>query len=201
MKIKTHEQLRELYGYPRGRAKDKLLASLDKHAVNFIENSPFLTLSSVSKAGKMDVSPRGGVAGFVKVLDAVTIVIPDSKGNNRLDSFVNIVETESIGTLFLIPGINETLRINGTAYISTDYEHLNLFNSENNPPKACIVIKIEEVFLHCAKALMRSKLWLEDTKIERTDFPTMGEMLKDQLGGNGIIETQVEMEQRYQKDL
>ena len=201
MKINTSEQLREIYGFPGGRAKVKVLKAIEKHAINFIENSPFLIISTVSKDGKMDCSPRGGGVGFVKVLDKNTIVIPDAKGNNRLDSLVNIIETGSAGTLFLIPGVNETLRINGNAYLSSDTEYLELFTSENNPPKACIVIKIKEVFLHCAKAFMRSKLWEESAKIDRKEFPTMGQMLKDQLGGSEAPETPEVMEKRYQKDL
>jgi len=201
MKINTPEQLRALYGFPRGRAKDKVQNSLDKHTINFIEKSPFLIISSANKQGKMDASPRGGQVGFVKILNNTTIAIPDSKGNNRLDSLINIIETGTIGTLFLMPGIDETLRINGSAYISTHQDHLDLFASEKNPPKTCIILNIEEVFLHCAKALMRSRLWDESAKLERSEFPTMGEMLKDQLGGNDIVETQAEMVQRYHKDL
>ena len=201
MKIKNKEQLRELYGYPSGRAKDKVFGSLDKHAINFIEYSPFLTISTVSKDGKMDASPRGGQVGFVKVIDDVTIAIPDSKGNNRIDSLTNIVETGTIGTLFLIPGIDEALRVNGNAYLSTDSKYLNLFTSEKNPPKVCVVIKVEEIFLHCAKALMRSRLWHEDTKIDHDNFPTMGQMLKDQIGGKEPAETREEMVNRYLKDL
>lgn len=201
MKIENKEQLRELYGYPSGRAKVKVFKSLDKHAINFIEHSPFLTISTVSKEGKMDASPRGGEVGFVKVIDDITIIIPDSKGNNRIDSLTNIVETGGIGTLFLIPGIDETLRINGKAHLSADSKYLDLFTSEKNPPKTCIVVKVEEMFLHCAKALMRSRLWHEDTQIDRDSFPTMGKMLKDQLGGTSQVETQDEMVKRYQKDL
>lgn len=201
MKIENTTQLRALYDYPRGRAKVKVFQSLGKHAINFIEKSSFLVISTASKSGKMDASPRGGQIGFVKVLDDTTIVIPDAKGNNRVDSFINIIETAQIGTLFLIPGIDETLRVNGSAYISTDSKYLEMFASESNPPKACIVITVKEMFLHCAKALMRSKLWHEDSKIERSKLPTMGQMLKDQIGGNEALETQEEMVQRYQKDL
>ena len=103
--------------------------------------------------------------------------------------------------LFLIPGVDETLRINGRAYISTDVKLLDLFSTESNSPKSCIVISIEEVFLHCAKALMRSNLWNENSKINRSDFPTIGQMLKDQLGASGEIESQEAMLKRYKKDL
>lgn len=201
MNIENIEQLRELYGYPKGRAKDKVLQTLDKHAVNFIKTSPFLIMSTVSAEGQMDASPRGGQAGFVKIIDKNTIIIPDSKGNNRLDSLSNIIETESVGMIFLIPGVDETLRINGKAQISASPEYLSLFKSENNLPKVCIVVSIEELFLHCAKALMRSKLWHEDSKIERSSFPTMGKILNEQLGIKDQLETQEEMVERYHKDL
>lgn len=201
MNIENIEQLRALYGYPKGRAKDKVLQTLDKHAVNFIKTSPFLIMSTVSAEGQMDASPRGGQAGFVKIIDKYTIIIPDSKGNNRLDSLSNIIETESVGMIFLIPGVDETLRINGKAQISASPEYLTLFKSENNLPKVCIVVSIEELFLHCAKALMRSKLWNEDSKIERSSFPTMGKMLNEQLGIKDQLETQEEMVERYHKDL
>lgn len=201
MKIKTESQLRALYGYPSGRAKDKVFSKLDKHAINFIEQSPFLVLSSASTSNKLDASPRGGSPGFVKVIDDSTIIIPDSKGNNRVDSIGNIVETGRVGLLFLIPGIDETLRLNGSAHLSCDASYLNLFQSEKNPPKSCIVVTVEELFLHCAKALMRSKLWDESSKIEKTEFPSMGQMLKDQLGSKEDPESREDMVKRYTPDL
>ena len=201
MKINTESQLRELYGYPSGRAASKSLFSLDPHAKNFISKSPFLVLATISSDGKMDNSPRGGKPGFVQVLDDNHILIPDSKGNNRLDSLVNIVENNSVGLFFMLPGIDETLRINGTAELRTDKVLLDRFSDEQNPPKTCMVVKIEEMFLHCAKALMRSRLWSNDSKIPRDEFPTMGRMLKDQLKGPEDVESHADMVKRYQKDL
>ncbi len=201
MKIENESQLRELYGYPSGRAKDKVLSHLEKHAINFIEMAPFLMMSTSSSKGKMDASPRGGVSGFVKVVDKTTLVIPDAKGNNRVDSISNIVETGHIGLLFLIPGVDETLRINGSAYLSTDTTYLELFIEEQNLPKACIVVSVEEAFLHCAKAFMRSKLWDASAQIDRDSFPTMGQMLKDQLGSQDAPESREAMVKRYKKDL
>ena len=201
MKIETESQLRELYGYPSGRAKDKVLIHLENHAINFIETSPFLTMATSNSKGKMDASPRGGSAGFVKVVDDKTLVIPDAKGNNRVDSISNIVETGTIGLLFLIPGVDETLRINGSAYLSTDKDFLGLFTEAQNPPKACVVVSVEEAFLHCAKAFMRSKLWDISAQINRDTFPTMGQMLKDQLGSQDAPESRESMVKRYKKDL
>ncbi len=201
MKITNTNQLRELYGFPSGRAKDKALPCLEKHSVNFINKSPFLILSTSNNENQMDASPRGGSPGFVHVLDENTLLIPDAKGNNRIDSLTNIIDTGQVGTLFLIPGVDETFRVNGTAYISTDAHYLKLFSSEQNLPKSCIVITVQEVFLHCAKAFMRSKLWSEDAKIDRKELPTIGEMLNDQLQSDNPVETQEEMVKRYQKDL
>ncbi len=201
MVISNEEELRALYGWPSGRAKSKVLTQLEKHAKNFILHSPFFVLSTHDQFGKMDASPRGGKPGFVHMLDEQTLLVPDAKGNNRVDSLVNIVETGAVGCLFLIPGIDETLRINGKAQISTKEEFLSRFSEEQNPPKACIVINIEEVFLHCAKALMRSELWKDTHRVARPYFPTMGAMLNEQLGLKKVAESQEEMVKRYQKDL
>lgn len=201
MKIEKTTELREMYGSPSFRAAQKGLPMLEKHAINFIKTSPFVIISTVDQHGKLDASPRGGAPGFIHILNDTQILIPDAKGNNRVDSLSNIVETGQIGMLFLIPGVDETLRLNGKASVSKDSEFLSLFTSEKNPPKACILIDIEEVFLHCAKALMRSKLWDPSIQIERSQFPTMGQMLKDQLNTAEEPETQEAMVERYQKDL
>lgn len=200
-KITSQEQLRELYGYPKGRAADKQLPALEKHSINIINKSPFVLISTSAKSGRLDCSPRGGEPGFVKVLNNNKIIIPDSKGNNRLDSLVNIVETGEVGLLFLLPGMDETLRVNGDAHISIDSEFLNLFSDERNPPKSVVEITITEVFLHCAKSLMRSKLWDSSRHIQRSDLPTIGQMMSDQLSDTSKIESQEEMEQRYKESL
>jgi uncharacterized protein len=201
MYLESEEQLRELYGYPKGRAKDKQLTSLERHSCNFLAHSPFVTISTYAKSGSVDCSPRGGNPGFVKIINDNCIVLPDGKGNNRLDSLVNIIETGQIGCLFLIPGVDETLRINGLARISTSPEYLSLFSDDRNPPKTCIEITIKEVFLHCAKALMRSELWSLKAQIDRADFPTMGGMINDQLSIKDDPETQEDMIARYKRDL
>ncbi|MBJ7553650.1 MSMEG_1061 family FMN-dependent PPOX-type flavoprotein [Marinomonas spartinae] len=198
MPIQSEVELREIFGHANGRAAQKQLSQLETHSIRFIELSPFMTISTFNQSGKLDCSPRGGVAGFVKILDANRLLIPEAKGNNRLDSLVNIIETGTIGCLFLIPGVDETLRINGKASISTCPDHLACFAEEKNPPKACIDIIIEEVFLHCAKSLMRAKLWSESTKIERSKLPTMGQMIKDQLQLSEEPESQEAMLKRYQ---
>ena len=158
-------------------------------------------LSTSNLVGKLDSSPRGGDPGFVEIIDDKTVLIPDTKGNNRIDSLINITENPNIGCLFLIPGVNETLRINGMAEIRTDSGFLEFFSGYRNKPVSVIRIEVEEVFLHCAKALMRSKLWQEESKIERSRFPTMGQMINDQLNETSEPESQQAMVERYQKDL
>ncbi len=201
MIITNKEELRDLYGWPKGRAKVKVLEQLEKHSKNFILHSPFFVMSTYDQNGRSDASPRGGKPGFVRILDDHTLLIPDSKGNNRVDSLVNIVETGHIGCLFLIPGIDESLRINGTATITTNAEYIDMFLEEQNPPKACIEISIDEVFLHCAKALMRSELWKSTYRVERPGFPTIGTMLNEQLRTDTPLESQEDMVKRYKKDL
>ena len=199
MMIKNETELRDVYGLPSGRARKKSLSQLDKHAIDFIGLSPFFVLSTFNKTRQVDTSPRGGQPGFVHVLDSQTIAVPDAKGNNRIDSLVNITETGRVGTLFFVPGVDETLRVNGSAYVSNLDKHLSLFNDER--VKTCIIISVEEVFLHCAKALMRSGLWHAESQVNRSILPTMGQMLKDQIGSSEPAESQEEMIQRYQKDL
>ncbi|MEH6442698.1 MAG: pyridoxamine 5'-phosphate oxidase family protein [Oceanospirillaceae bacterium] len=201
MYIESEAQIREIYGHAKGRAKAKQLAALERHSINFIAKSPFATIATCAKSGMLDCSPRGGKPGFAHVLNEQCILIPDSKGNNRLDSLVNIIETGKIACLFLIPGIDETLRVNGTARISTDEAYLSLFTDERIPLKSCIVIDVQEVFLHCAKALMRSDLWSQSIQIERDSFPNMGTMINDQLSIKEQPESQEDMLVRYKQDL
>ena len=201
MKIGTEEQLREIYGYVKGRSKSKQLSSLEKHSINFIEHSPFVVISTADRGGKLDCSPRGGHKGFVQILDDRTLLLPDSNGNNRLDSFMNILSNPHVGCLFLIPGIDETLRVNGKAELRTDDDLVARFDLEGKRPKSLIRITIEEVFLHCAKALMRSSLWSPKSAIPRSSFPTMGQMINDQIGDPTEPESHEAMLERYNRDL
>lgn len=199
--ISSIEALQAFYPQPKERALKKQLLQLDKHGKHFISSSPFAVISTSDKKGNMDCSPRGGQKGFIHILNEKQILIPDATGNNRLDSLKNILETGRIGMLFLIPGIDETLRLNGSAFLSSDLDLLNKFENESKPPKIVVVVSIEEVFLHCAKALMRSALWNPDLMTKPQDFPTMGKMLNDQLGQSGVPESREEMVKRYKKDL
>ncbi len=201
MTIDTLEDLRTLYGFAKERAKDKQLPALEKHSKNFIEQSSFVVISTFDRDHRVDVSPRGGAPGFVHIIDDVTLALPDAHGNKRLDCLVNILETGRIGTLFLIPGVDETLRVNGRAELSKDENLLTRFASEIKTPASCIVLHVEEVFLHCAKALMRSNLWSADAQIERSALPTLGRMINDQLDITTAPETQEAMIERYQDEL
>lgn len=201
MNIDSIEQLRTLYVLPKERAVRKQLAFLDAHCRRFIELSPFVVVASCSAARSMDASPRGGPPGFVKVVDARTVLIPDAPGNNRLDTLENILETGKIGLLFMIPGVDETLRANGTARLSRREEHLERFAGVNRPPKLVIEVAVTEVYLHCAKALMRSALWSPASRVDRSALPSMGEMLRSQTGMEGPAESQAEMLARYAAEL
>jgi PPOX class probable FMN-dependent enzyme len=199
--IQTIDQLRTHYAEPKGRPLTKQLDRLEPHSKHFISLSPFLILSSSSPSGLQDASPRGEGPGFVQVIDDSTVAIPDRPGNNRLDTLLNILQNPQIGLLFLIPGVDETLRINGQAEIRDDSDLVDLFEVQNKKPKSVLLVYVEEVYLHCAKALMRSKLWNIDAQIERTQLPTIGHMINDQSKSHEPEETDEAMKARYKEVL
>ena len=199
--IDSKETLRALYPPAKERSLRKQIGHLDRHCRRFVELSPFVVLASGSTQGHFDASPRGGEPGFVKAPDSATLLIPDAPGNNRLDTLENIVGTGRIGLLFMNPGMDETLRVNGKARLSDDAGMLAPFANEKRTPSLVIEVKVEDVYLHCAKALMRSKLWSADSKVERSVLPTMGQMLNDQTGIQTPPETQEQMAERYKPDL
>ena len=201
MNIDSLEQLRALYPNPKERSVRKQLSALDVHCRRFIELSPFVVIASSSTARAMDASPRGGAPGFVKTPDERTLLIPDAPGNNRLDTLENIIGTGKIGLFFMIPGVDETLRINGSARLSCHEEHLQLFNAEKRRPRLVIEVSVAEAYLHCAKALMRSSLWHPSSLVERSVLPTMGQMLNSQTGVVAPAETEDEMRARYATEL
>jgi PPOX class probable FMN-dependent enzyme len=180
--IVDKKNLGQLYGEPSERAVLKQLDHLDKHCQAFIEISPFLVIGTMGGDGLGDVSPRGDAPGFVKVKDEKTIYLPDRLGNNRTDTLSNVLENSGVGLLFLVPGMNETLRVNGSAKITTDENILEGLSAEGKAPRSALEIKVEEAYLQCAKALIRSKLWEEDYKIERKSFPSLGKIISDQIG-------------------
>ncbi|RPH45379.1 MAG: pyridoxamine 5'-phosphate oxidase family protein [Burkholderiales bacterium] len=198
MPIDTLDALRALYPPAKERSLRKQLAALDAHCRRFVAMSPFVVLASRGPDGTMDASPRGGEPGFVLAPDEHTLLLPDASGNNRLDTLENIVATGSLGLLFMLPGVDETLRVNGTARLSIDAARLALFPRS---PRLVIEVRVQEAYLHCAKALMRSKLWDAGRHVPRSVLPTMGEMLKDQIGDEAPAETQAQMLARYAQDL
>ena len=195
------ESLRTLYPAPKERAVRKQLDRLDLHCQRFIALSPFVVLASSGADGAMDASPRGGAPGFVKAPDAHTLLIADAPGNHRLDTLENIVATGRLGLLFMIPGVDETLRVNGAAQICTDPALIEQVADERRRPMVVIRVRVEQAYLHCAKAFMRSRLWSAQAQVQRSVLPTMGRMISEQTGLASADETQEQMLARYQADL
>ena len=181
--VSSETALRQLFAPTHDLALRKCLTSLDKHALAFVERSPFLCLGTQDLAGKADVSPRGDPPGFVKVLDPKTLAIPDRPGNNRLDSLTNILANPSVGLLFIIPGFDDTLRVNGRASLVTDPALLARMSVDGRPPKLAIVVKVDTVFLHCAKAFRRSRLWDPDRHQDRDELPSLIQIIHEQTTG------------------
>lgn len=183
------EALREMHLKPMSRATDKVLPALDEHCRAIIGLAPFCVISTQGRDGA-DVSPRGDPPGFIRILDDTHLLLPDRIGNNRLDNFLNLIENPKIGMLILVPGMDETLRLNGTARITDDARLLDGSAIRDRAPKIGLVIAIEEVFLHCSKALVRSKLWGEENRIERRTLPTYTEILTDHVAGLTLEESE-----------
>ena len=174
--------LRSLHHSPMSRATDKVLRRLDQYCRRIISLSPFCVVATQGSNGG-DISPRGDPAGFVRVIDELTLLIPERVGNNRLDSVTNLLVNPRIGVLFLVPGMNETLRINGTARITDDARLLAPSAINNHPPKVGLVVAVEEALLHCPKALIRSALWDASRHIDRAILPTYAQMLLEHVKG------------------
>ena len=181
--IETVEELRSSYGEPSERAARKSLDRLDRHCRRFIGLSPFVVLASSGADGRADCSPRGDAVGFVAVLDDRTVLLPDRRGNNRADSLSNVIENPYVGLLFMIPGVDETLRLNGRAALTTDPALLDPLAVNGRAPRSGLVVEVEEVFLQCTKALVRAKLWADESRVDRkAALPSFGQMLADHVG-------------------
>lgn len=200
--VSTREELRSVYKQPGDGAVRKELKALDFHCRGFISKSPFVLIGSSDGNGNGDVTPKGDKPGFVAILDDTTIAIPDRPGNNRLDTLENLLVNPAVGLLFLIPGMNETLRINGDARITTDQALRESMAVEGRPPISVIVVKVKAAYMHCAKAFMRSELWKPDTWIDRSTLPTLGAILKDQLAlSEPASKTDAWLDEAYKKSL
>ena len=183
-------EIREIYGEPMERTIKKQLPRLEKHSRAFIALSPFLVIASSDPSGRCDASPKGDAPGFVKVIDDETLLIPDRLGNNRVDTIGNLLASPGVGLIFFVPGVNETLRVNGRAQITRDPALLEPCAVQGKVPRSGILITAEEVYFHCGKALIRSDLWNPEKQLRRSEFPSLGRILADQIGGISIEESE-----------
>ena len=175
--------LATIYPAPSPRVIAKARPEIDVHAKKFIGMSPFCVLATSGSDGSVDASPRGGNPGFIHVAGPNLLLMPDRSGNNRIDSFRNIVEGSGfVHLIFFVPGIDETLRVGGKGKLSVDPELMASMVEFGKPPRAVLRIDVKEVYFHCGKALMRSKLWAGDTRVERAVMPSIGEVIHDQTG-------------------
>jgi len=178
-RLKSAADLRTVYRDASGGAVDKVITELDEHCRQFLEQSPFMVLSTADADGVVDGSPKGGEPGFVKMLDAHRVAWADSSGNNRLDSFENVVANPSVAVLAMIPGLAETLRINGTAELVTDPQMCAEFSLRGKPAKVVVVVTVAEAYVHCSKALKRSSLWQPESWAQAADLPDAVCMIRD----------------------
>jgi PPOX class probable FMN-dependent enzyme len=200
--IEDREELRALYKSPGDGAVRKELPRLDGHCRSFIAKSPFVLIGSSDGNGNADVTPKGDRPGFAAILDDNNIAIPDRPGNNRLDTLENIIVNPAVGLLFLIPGMNETLRINGHARITADAALRESLAVDGKLPASVIVVSVKAAYMHCAKAFMRSELWKPESWLDRSTLPTLGEILRDQLALKQSVEaTDNWLDEGYQKTM
>jgi PPOX class probable FMN-dependent enzyme len=191
-----------IYAQPHAHGWAKKITALERHSRQFIAMSPFCVLSSADAEGRQDVSPRGGAVGFVRVVDDHTLLMPDRPGNNLLDSLRNVTLGKGhVGLLFFVPGFDETLRVNGRAEVLHDAALCEEFTEFGKPAKSVLRITVEEVFLHCGKALIRSRLWEADAQQDRQIMPSISEIITEQAALDRVAATQAEVEVRYQDTL
>jgi len=197
----TSADLATIYAKPTARVIAKARPEIDIHARKFIEMSPFCVLATSGLDGSVDASPRGGHPGFVRVEGSNELLMPDRPGNNRIDSFKNIVEgTGLLQMIFFVPGLDETLRVGGRGTLTTDPALIAAMEEFGKLPRAVLRIDVSEAYFHCGKALMRSKLWSRDTQVEREVFPSISQVIHDQTR-LGEPETQSEVVARYKMQL
>lgn len=198
--LNTESALRGCYDQPSELVQKKILPRLDKHAKAFIALSPFVVLATHGPDGA-DASPRGDVPGFVQVVDDSTLLLPDRRGNNLIDSLRNVAQSSDVGLLFLVPGINESLRVNGRADIVTDATVLAPLAAQGKLPASALKIAVREVFFHCGKAMIRSDLWNPQKQIARENFPTLGRIIADQVAGIDAEAADANLQESYRSRL
>ena len=197
--IADETALRALIGDPSDLVRTKITRRLNDLTRQFIERSPFLCLATSAPDGTCDVSPRGDPAGFVRILDEQRLLIPERPGNKLADSLRNILRNPNVGLLFFIPGVGDTLRVNGRATIVDDPELLAGSVVEGKTPKLALLVEIDEVFTHCSKAFLRSQLWDPEMHVDRTKLPSSGEILRSLNSSVDAEEHDVERAGRYER--
>ncbi|MEQ2526633.1 pyridoxamine 5'-phosphate oxidase family protein [Bacillaceae bacterium CLA-AA-H227] len=199
--ITTEEELRELMGYPSELVKRKVISALDEHCQKFIAKSPFLVISSSDDFGNCDVSPRGDEPGFIYIENEHRLVIPERPGNKRMDTLRNILKNPRVGLIFFIPGLGETLRVNGKASITKNANILEKMAARGKAPIVGIRVEVEECFIHCAKAFKRSKLWEPQMWLEKDDLPSASEILFAHSKFTSATEIEERLQESYTKRL
>ena len=201
-RISTVDELRTIIGTPSDLVPHKLWTALDETCTDFIQRSPFLLLATSDAEGDMDVSPKGDGPGFVAVEDETTLLIPDRSGNKLIFGLQNILANPHVGLIFLIPGTGETLRVNGTAELTSDPAILDRLSARGKPAVVAIRVRIKEVFYHCAKAFLRAQLWKSDTWPEKKKI-SFGKILAGKMGADDKMATQIDqfVEQDYKTNL
>ena len=177
----TLPEIRRLLGEPDGMARAKILDHIDQYQHRFIAHSPFAVLATADATGLADCSPRGDYPGFVKVLDQRTLAIPDRPGNKLADSFTNLAENDGVGLLFFIPGMRETLRVNGRGYVTDETDVLVRMRIEAKQPSLAIIVEVAEAYFHCARALIRSRVWDAASQALAEEMPSFGEIVAAQM--------------------
>ena len=201
--IDSADTLRRRYPQASPRSRAKQLDRLDDTMRRFVAHAPLCVIASAGAAGEgLDSSPRGGRPGFVQVADERTLLIPDHTGNNRLDTLENLLADPRIGLLFLVPGLDEVLRVNGTARLRDEPGFIDRFAAEGvKPPRLVIEVAVREAYLHCPKALLRARLWWPEARVAPGSFPSMNAMLRAQLGSAVVTETDEQARERYRAQL
>lgn len=201
--VTSQEELRDMLGSPSLRGQNKVISRIDNHCRDFISKSPFLVLATSDADGNCDSSPRGDAPGFVYVADDQHLIIPDRPGNKRVDSMFNILSNPKVGLLFLIPGMGETLRINGQALIIKDDEILEKMAVNGKVPHLGIVVKVDQCFMHCAKAFKRSGLWNPESWTGKDDLPSAAKILAAHVNLPGMTEKRIvaDLEEGYKNRL